>query len=70
MAISLGCSFLPVGFTASPLITGPMIVGFTLVFLNVARRQAAEVGQLFYGFQRFGTALGAYLLLMALFILL
>ncbi len=70
MAISLGCSFLPVlGSLASLLITGPMIVGFTLVFLNVARRQAAEVGQLFYGFQRFGTALGAYLL-MALFILL
>ena len=70
MAISAGCGFLPfLGSIASLLITGPLVVGFTLVFLNVARRQTAEVGQLFYGFQHFGTALGAYLL-MALFILL
>lgn len=65
-----GVSFIPfVGTIASVIITGPLMVGLYLVFLTLARRSPAEVAQLFSGFQRFGTALGAYLLT-TLFILL
>ena len=62
--------FIPVvGPLACLIIAGPMSVGLCLVFLSVARRAEANVGQLFHGFNRFGTALGAYAL-MCLFILL
>lgn len=43
-------------------ISGPMTVGVCCVFLLLARRSPAGVGHLFHGFSRFGTALGAYLL--------
>ncbi len=70
MLITVGVSFIPlVGSVASLLITGPMAVGLCLVFLTIARRSAADIGQMFHGFSRFGTALGAYLL-MILFIVL
>ncbi len=66
----VGVSFIPfVGTIAGLLLTGPLMVGLYLVFLKIARQSQAEVGQLFQGFQRFGTALGAYLL-MTLFIIL
>ncbi len=68
--IDLGVSFIPFfGFLVSLLISGPMSVGLCLVFLMLARQSSAEAGQLFHGFTRFGTALGAYLL-MTLFIIL
>ena len=68
--ITGGASLIPlVNTIAALLITGPMMVGLCLVFLMLARQSATEVGQLFHGFERFGTALGAYLL-MILFILL
>lgn len=58
-----------VGPLAYLVISGPMSVGFCLVFLMLARRAEANVGQLFAGFKSFGTAFAAYLL-MLLFILL
>lgn len=58
-----------VGSIATLLIAGPMMLGLSVVFLAIARRQEARIGQLFDGFKRFGTALAAYLL-MSLFILL
>jgi len=68
--IGVGVSFIPfVGTIAGLLLTGPLMVGLYLVFLTLARRAVAEVGQLFQGFQRFGTALGAYLLMMVFIIL-
>ncbi|MGI5868298.1 MAG: DUF975 family protein [Kiritimatiellia bacterium] len=75
MVIEMGLSFLPsvgsisVGSIAQLICTGPLLVGFSLVFLKLARRSAADVGDLFQGFQRFGTALAAHLW-MGLFILL
>lgn len=70
LIIDAGVSFIPgIGFIASLLISGPLVVGLSLVFLELARQSSAEVGQLFHGFSRFGTALGAYLLL-TLFIVL
>ena len=64
--VSVPSQFIPM---IGLLLAGPMAVGVCLVFLSLARRQQAEVGQLFSGFSRFGTALGGYLL-MCLFILL
>ncbi|MGQ9661749.1 MAG: DUF975 family protein [Kiritimatiellia bacterium] len=58
-----------VGSLACLVISGPMSVGFRLVFLMLARRTEANVGQLFAGFKSFGTAFVANLL-MGLFILL
>jgi uncharacterized membrane protein len=61
--ISVGVSYIPfAGMIAGLLLAGPLMVGLCLVFLKLTRQSAAKVGQLFHGFQRFGTALGAYLL--------
>ncbi len=70
LIINIGTGFIPyVGSIASLIITGPMTVGLSLVFLRIARKSPAEVSQLFHGFSIFGTALGAYLLT-TLFVLL
>ncbi len=58
-----------VGGLACLIISGPMTVGFSLFFLALIRKQGPEIGLLFNGFNHFGNALGAYLL-MCLFILL
>jgi uncharacterized membrane protein len=58
-----------IGGLASLIIAGPLAVGFNLTFLLIARRSTAQIERLFDGFKIFGTALGAYLL-MVLFILL
>ncbi|MBM4169959.1 MAG: DUF975 family protein [Ignavibacteria bacterium] len=57
------------GFIAGILIGGPMALGLAIFALALARKQYASVGQIFEGFQKFGTALGAYLLQM-IFVLL
>lgn len=68
--IDIGAGFVPVlGYIVQLLIIGPLTLGFHWIFLRLARRSEAGVGQLFDGFQRFGTALGAYLL-MGIFIFL
>lgn len=51
------------------LITGPMTLGLAYFSLSIARDQNAQLQQIFDGFNNFGTALGAYLL-MILFIFL
>ncbi len=52
--------FIPlVGSLVCMIISGPMAVGFYLVFLSIARRSETDVSKLFYGFSRFWTALGA-----------
>lgn len=48
------------GLIASMLISGPLTLGITIVFLTLVRGGAAEVGQMFSGFHRFGKALGVY----------
>ena len=63
LVIQGGLSFIPiVGPIAVLILSGPLVVGYTGVFLRLARRSVAEVDQLFQGFNRFGIALGAYLL--------
>jgi uncharacterized membrane protein len=52
------CGFIPL------IIDGPFLLGLAIFFLCIARRSGARFGQLFEGFSNFGTALGAYLLMM------
>ncbi|MDO4545360.1 MAG: DUF975 family protein [Bacillota bacterium] len=43
------------------LVSGPLVLGVTLFFLAMFRRQQVEVTDIFLGFERFGKALGLYL---------
>ncbi|MCF6213597.1 MAG: DUF975 family protein [Flavobacteriaceae bacterium] len=45
------------------IISGPMALGISIFTLAIARRENVRLEQLFDGFQNFGTALGAYLLM-------
>ncbi len=58
-----------VGPIASLIISGPFALGLTIFTLSISRNQDARLEQIFEGFNNFGTALGAYLL-MLLFIIL
>jgi len=70
MVIMMVIQIVPVvGFIAYLAITGPMSVGFLIFFLSLSRNQEVEIGQLFKGFENFGTSLVACLL-MYLFIFL
>ena len=51
-----------VGTIATYIIVGPMTVGGVRFTLSVSRKEKPEIGQLFSGFDRFGTHLAAYLL--------
>lgn len=48
---------------AELIIDGALTLGLTIFFLALARAQNPEVGLMFRGFNQFGTALGAYLLI-------
>ena len=48
-------------------IGGPFTLGLSILWLAIARRQGARATQIFDGFQKFGTAFGAYIL-MAIFV--
>jgi uncharacterized membrane protein len=58
-----------IGSVAVLIISGPMMLGIAIFVLSISRGQEAKLEQIFMGFQKFGTTLGAYLL-MVLFILL
>ena len=57
------------GGLVSLFIGGPMTLGISYFALAISRNQEARFEQLFKGFNNFGTALGAYLL-MAIFVIL
>jgi uncharacterized membrane protein len=66
-AILVALAFIPfLGGLISFVISGPLIVGVSLFYLNLARRKPASIGQLFEGFKLFGNAFVAYLLIMLL----
>jgi uncharacterized membrane protein len=70
LLISFAVQIVPyVGGVAMLIIGGPLYLGFFMFFLTFSRGEDATIGQLFYGFSRFGTALGTHLL-MTLFIFL
>ena len=58
-----------VGPITSLIITGPFTLGLVIFSLSISRNQETKLEDIFQGFNNFGTALGAYLL-MALFTLL
>lgn len=53
-------SFIPFG---SILVSGPFAVGLAIFGLKLARREQAEVGNVFDGFKQFGDAIGASILM-------
>jgi len=71
-AVSIVGQFIPIiGGLIAIVITGPLMAGFALYFLNMSRKKEVDVKQLFDGFNNFGNALVAYLLyLVAVFVVL
>lgn len=57
------------GFVASILLSGPLMLGVSLFSITLARKEEAKIEQLFQGFNDFGRALASYLL-MCIFIFL
>jgi uncharacterized membrane protein len=57
------------GWIGILIISGPYLLGWSIFFLSLSRKQEARLSQLFEGFYHFGNALAAYLL-MTLFIIL
>ncbi|MDD3662307.1 MAG: DUF975 family protein [Candidatus Pacebacteria bacterium] len=57
------------GSIISLIIAGPFVLGVTIFSLSISRNQEAKFEQIFVGFNNFGKAVGAYLL-MVLFIFL
>jgi uncharacterized membrane protein len=51
-----------IGGILSLLATGPLMIGCYALFLAIIRRASPGIGMLFQGFNRFGSALGLYLL--------
>ena len=58
-----------IGPIASLIVSGPLALGLAIFSLSISRNQDAKLEQIFQGNENFGTALGAYLL-MILFTLL
>ncbi len=68
--ILIGAQFVPyIGRIGFYVIAGPMDVGLCIFALALSRNQNPQLPQIFEGFQKFGVALGAYLL-MVLFVFL
>jgi uncharacterized membrane protein len=68
--ISVALQLIPyVGPIASLIISGPFALGLAYYSLSISRNQNPKLENIFQGFNNFGTALGAYLL-MILFIIL
>jgi uncharacterized membrane protein len=59
------CGIVPIIGSIAPLIiAGPMEVGLIIFSLAIARKQNAQLSQIFDGFKKFGVAVGANLLRM------
>ena len=62
--ITSGLGLVPkIGFIAVLIVGGPLLLGLQSFYLSIARNQDAKIEQVFSGFNNFGTALGAYLLM-------
>lgn len=59
LLLSISASFIP---GSSLIISGPLSLGFAVFSLTIARGYSPTIEQIFSGFNRFGKALGAYLL--------
>lgn len=63
MAACAALSYVVVGAVAVLLLSGPLMLGFTMVCLAISRRQGASLPKLFEGFSRFGDSLVLFLLM-------
>jgi uncharacterized membrane protein len=52
-----------IGSLASLILSGPFAIGLAIFSLNLSRRKEAKLEQIFDGFQNFGNAVGAYILM-------
>jgi len=63
--ISFGLQYIPiVGSIISLLISGAMSIGLASLALSISRDRETDLSEIFIGFQKFGTGLGAFLLIM------
>jgi len=53
----------------SLLISGPLTLGYAMFAISIFRNRETSVGEVLYGFERFGKALGLYLLMMVFILL-
>lgn len=53
----------------SLLVSGPMTLGYTMFGISIFRKRETSVAEVFYGFEKFGKALGLYIV-MVIFVLL
>ena len=67
--IQVTSRFIPFVGLLSLIVVGPLVAGLAIFSLSLSRNKDAKLEQIFEGFNRFGTCVGAYLL-MLLFILL
>ncbi len=68
-AIQGAASLYPLSAILSLLIAGPLALGIAIFVLSLSRDQDARLEQIFQGFNSFGTAFGAYLLMVVFIIL-
>jgi len=69
IVVQVGARFFPAAPLLLLIIAGPLAAGLSLFAINFARNQNPKIEQVFEGFNRLGTTIGAYLL-MTLFIFL
>jgi uncharacterized membrane protein len=69
VAIQIAARFFPASVLISLIIGGPMAVGLAIFALSLSRSQDAELNQIFKGFENFGTAIGAYFLIVLFIVL-
>ncbi len=63
VAIAIVINIIPfLGIILSIFIISPLVFGITMFSLAISRNQNAEFSQLFKGFEKYGTCVGAYLL--------
>ena len=63
LLITIGVQVIPVaGAIASLLISGAFTLGFAILYLSIVRKGEPQLSMIFKGFEKFGTALGAFLL--------
>lgn len=62
--VAIGIGLVPyIGSLVSLVVSGPLVLGWYMLFLALSRRQSAGVGMIFEGFKQFGTGFLAYLLI-------
>lgn len=64
-----GSSPAGISFVYSILISGPMTLGYAMFAISIFRKRETSPAEVFYGFERFGKALGLYIVMLIFIIL-